>query len=160
MTERPLGRMILMCGLPGSGKTTQARRLERERGAVRLTPDEWLDELGVDMVDEQFRDRLEWRFRRLGQHLVIAGVDVVLDFGFWVRAERDAMRRWCREHGVEVELHVLDPPFEVLVARVTAREVAGATGLVPLTRADLESYRTLFEPVDADEWGDFDAPLG
>jgi predicted kinase len=31
----------LMVGLPGSGKTTLAKKLEGELGALRLTPDEW-----------------------------------------------------------------------------------------------------------------------
>ena len=34
--------LFLMCGLPGTGKTTRARRLERERHALRLSPDEWI----------------------------------------------------------------------------------------------------------------------
>ena len=34
-------RLILTCGLPGAGKTTLARRLAVEHGAVRLTKDEW-----------------------------------------------------------------------------------------------------------------------
>ena len=33
--------MHLMVGLPGSGKTTRAKELERALPAVRLTPDEW-----------------------------------------------------------------------------------------------------------------------
>ena len=35
-------RLLLTCGLPGSGKTTLARRLATERGAVRLSKDEWM----------------------------------------------------------------------------------------------------------------------
>src|SRR5205823_1352079 len=35
-------RLILTCGLPGAGKTALARRLAADRGAVRLTKDEWL----------------------------------------------------------------------------------------------------------------------
>lgn len=160
MTGRPAGRLILMCGLPGSGKTTLARRLEHERGAVRLTPDEWLDVLGLDLFDEQLRDRLERRFWRLGQALVLAGVDVVLDFGFWIRAEREDKRLWCRRHGVGVELHVVEAPFEVLVERVTARDESRGSGQVPLTREDLASYRALFEPVEAAESAQFDVPPG
>ena len=31
----------LMVGLPGNGKTTEARRLEKELKLIRLTPDDW-----------------------------------------------------------------------------------------------------------------------
>ncbi|MGC8486970.1 MAG: AAA family ATPase [Clostridia bacterium] len=44
--------LVLMCGLPGSGKTTRARELERVLPALRLAPDEWLRELGLDGCDE------------------------------------------------------------------------------------------------------------
>ena len=37
--------LFLICGLPGAGKTTLARKLEREHRALRLTPDEWIDVL-------------------------------------------------------------------------------------------------------------------
>lgn len=45
------GRLILLCGLPGSGKTTPAERLERAVPAVRLCPDEWMSDLGIDLFD-------------------------------------------------------------------------------------------------------------
>ena len=32
----------MLCGLPGSGKTTLAKKLENERQAIRLCPDEWV----------------------------------------------------------------------------------------------------------------------
>ena len=41
--------MIIVCGLPGSGKTTRAKALEREHGAVRLSADDWMDDLGLNL---------------------------------------------------------------------------------------------------------------
>ena len=42
-------RLILMCGLPGAGKTTRAVELAARLPAVRLSPDEWLTGLGLDL---------------------------------------------------------------------------------------------------------------
>ena len=58
--------LILVCGLPGSGKTTIARRLEQETGAIRLNIDEWVAALGVDFFDFEFRLRLESRLYEHG----------------------------------------------------------------------------------------------
>ncbi len=55
---------MLMCGLPGAGKTTLATKLAAERGAVRLTKDEWLWALGSSPWDRPTGDRIErelWR---------------------------------------------------------------------------------------------------
>ena len=37
--------LFITCGVPGAGRTTVAKRLEREHTALRLTPDDWLREL-------------------------------------------------------------------------------------------------------------------
>ena len=55
----PNGRLILICGLPGSGKTTFAKQLAPKVAAVRLCPDEWKHDLGIDYYDEQ--GRVAWR---------------------------------------------------------------------------------------------------
>ena len=41
-------RLVLLCGLPASGKTTLARELADLYDAVRLNPDEWELALGID----------------------------------------------------------------------------------------------------------------
>lgn len=46
-------RLIILCGLPGSGKTTLAKLLEGKRRAVRLCPDEWMDALQIDLYYEK-----------------------------------------------------------------------------------------------------------
>jgi predicted kinase len=148
-------RLVLICGLPGAGKTTLARSLAAALPAVRLCPDEWLADLGVDLFDEPFRERLERRFRTLALELLAGGQSVVLEFGFWSRAERDELRLAARRLGVAVELRFLDVPFAELVRRVESRQEPGA---VPLTRALMEGYRPLFQPPTAQEIALFDPP--
>ncbi|SNX65963.1 AAA domain-containing protein [Streptomyces sp. TLI_55] len=105
MDTRPEPRPLLLCGLPGSGKTTPAKRLAEEIPAVRPCPDEWLAALGVDLFDEPARDRLERRFWHHAQDLLRLGQTVILEFGLWGRAERDEKRAAARALGVPVELH-------------------------------------------------------
>jgi predicted kinase len=84
--------LILICGLPGSGKTTLARQLAPRVPAVRLSPDEWKHDLGIDYYDEPSRVRLEDRLWRLAQELLTLGQSVILENGFWAREERDELR--------------------------------------------------------------------
>ena len=63
-------RLVLLCGLPASGKTTLARRLAESYRAVRLNLDEWEFALGVDPFDEAFQTRLEGQFWELTQRLL------------------------------------------------------------------------------------------
>jgi predicted kinase len=149
-------RLVLLCGLPASGKTTLARELADAYGAVRLNPDEWESALDVDPFDEGFQDRLEAKFWELTQRLLVLGTSVVLDWGFWARSERDEKREAARSLGVAVELRFLDAPYEELLSRVVARHAAGG---IAINESHMERYQGSFEPPTDDELAFYDPPL-
>jgi predicted kinase len=148
--------LILLCGLPGAGKTTLAKRLAVELPAVRFGADEWLADLGLDPFDEPARDRIEVKLWRHSQDLLRLGVPVILEYGFWGRSERDEKRLFARGIGVGVELRYLDVPFDELCRRVEARALAPSPDSIPLTRAHLESYLPFFQPPNPEELSLYD----
>jgi predicted kinase len=152
----PGARLILICGLPGSGKTTFAKELAPKVPAVRLSPDEWKHDLGIDYYDEQRRVQLEDRLWRLGQELLTLGQSVILENGFWTREERDELRRSARALGVAVELHYLEAPVEELWRRLQLRNDQTRPGAVPIKREDLQRWALQFEAPDAAERALFD----
>ena len=152
-------RLILTCGLPGAGKTALARQLAADRGAVRLTKDEWLWALGSTPWDTPTRQKVEAELWRLAQDILRLGLSVVLDFGLWARSERDEMRSAARALGVGVELHYLDVPTDELWRRIEARNSEPPWASYPIRRADLEKWQRVFQPPDAAELALFDTPL-
>jgi predicted kinase len=159
MAKRPTSRLVLVCGLPGSGKTTLAQRLGEEMSAVRLCCDEWMAHLGIDLYDEDARDRIEKLFWQLAQDLLRLGQSVILESGFWLRFDRDEKRLGARGLGVAVELHYLDVPFEELSQRLEARTAEGAWGTVPINREQLRHWAQFFQPPDRAELDLFDPPV-
>ena len=149
-------RLILICGLPGSGKTTLAKQLALDLQAVRLCPDEWKHDLAIDYYDEEMRVRLEARLWRLGQELLDLGQSVVLENGFWARAERDELRLAARALHVRVELHYLEVPVDELWRRLEIRNELELPGTAPIKHEDLREWARQFEAPDAAELALFD----
>ena len=151
-------RLILTCGLPGSGKTTLARQLAADRGAVRLTKDEWLWALGASPWDAPINDKVESELWRIAREILSLGVSVVLDFGLWARVERDEMRTVARGLDVGVELHYLNAPFDELWRRIQTRNLEPPWVAEPILRAHLVEWASTFQEPDAAELALFDPP--
>jgi predicted kinase len=92
-------RLILVCGLPGAGKTTHAKALESQFHAVRFAPDEWMSALAVNIYDESARSRIEQLQWSLCERLLTLGLSVIVEWGTWAQSERDTLRQRARELG-------------------------------------------------------------
>ena len=153
MTElqsRP--RLIIVCGLPGSGKTTHARQIEQDLHAVRFCPDEWMNVMEVSLWESEARERIEHLQWKLAQEFLRVGRSVVIEWGTWSRSERDALRTGARALGAAVELHFLDAPLEVLFERIRHRNREAP----PITLEDLMKWSQLFERPSLEELELFD----
>ena len=148
--------LVVLCGLPASGKTTLARDLAQSYRAVRLDADEWKLALGIDPFDDEMRVRLESQLLDLTRHLLVLGTSVILEWGFWARSERDELRAMARSLGARVELRFLDVPYDELVRRVVERT---ANGGIAITESHMETYRGVFQPPTHQELSLFDSPL-
>jgi predicted kinase len=102
--------LFLTVGLPGTGKTTAARSIEVEEGALRLTKDEWMKALYGAENPSEASDVIEGRLIDIGLRTLELGVSVVIDFGLWGRDERTALRQAAAAAGAEVEMRYFELP--------------------------------------------------
>jgi predicted kinase len=150
-----MATLHLICGLPCAGKTTLARRLEHELGALRLTPDEWhLRLFGPDLGDAAHDTRhteIEALLWDIAARVLVLGVDAILDFGFWSRVERDDFRARAARLGARSKVHALILPEAVLLERLARRNAERPPGTFVIPEAQLKGWFRLFEAPSEDE---------
>ncbi|TNJ63662.1 ATP-binding protein [Paenibacillus hemerocallicola] len=146
-----------MVGLPCSGKTTLARQLEQNYSALRLTPDEWHTSLfGQDVNEQKHEDRhdtVEALLWNVAARVLVLGIDVILDFGFWVRSQRDDMRARAAQLGTDFKIHFAEASEEVLLARLAARNAELPQGAFYIPETLLKEWILIFEPPSQEELG-------
>ena len=143
--------LFLICGLPGAGKTTLAKTLEETQHALRLTPDEWMAKIVGDGFDEEKRSAVEAIMWEIGQRCLSLGVNVILDFGFWSRTERDDYRARAKKIGAQTELFYLNVPLEEILRRLNARNKTAPENTFQVTEDQLRLWSSMFEAPTEDE---------
>jgi len=151
--NQEVGRLIIICGLPGSGKTTRARLLEQQLRAIRFNADEWMVRLGAGLWESVTRGKVEELQWELAENLLALGHTVVIEWGTWARSERDAIRERAQALGVTVELHLLDPPLDVLFDRIQRRNAESPA----ITPDDLTKWDRQFQRPSPEEMALFDS---
>ena len=144
----------LIHGYLGAGKTTLAKRLEVELGAIRYSPDEWIVKLyGVDPPADKFAACLAGIYDIINAQwpkVLASGIDVILDFGFWTREERDAAHRQAADVNASAQLYWVYCAEETARARCRARN-QDPQGSLYIADNTFEVLKRRFEPLEPDE---------
>jgi len=149
-----MGKVILICGKIGSGKTTYAKKLAEQLNAVIITQDELM--YGLFGTELYYNDqKLYYKYatwvvdyvKRKAGEAAKAGAIVICDNGFTPRTERDELRKYYSDVGVVCELHYMDIPEEQRLKNIKKRNDS-------ILRK--ECYETFMD--EKDIYHDFDVP--
>ncbi|HST24807.1 MAG TPA: ATP-binding protein [Gaiellaceae bacterium] len=161
MNQRQVQRptLFLTVGLPGTGKTTAARRIEAEHDALRLTKDEWMKALFGPENPAAASDVIEGRLIRLGMRALELGTTVVLDFGLWSRDERSALRQAAADVGASVVMCYFELTPDEQRQRLDQRSAEAPHETWPITDGELAEWAAKFDVPTAAEL-DGSEPIG
>jgi aminoglycoside phosphotransferase family enzyme/predicted kinase len=156
-------RLVLMCGLSGSGKSWLAERLAPLLEAVHLRSDierrrlaglgmrqHSGSALGQGLYSAPLGAATYERLRECAAEALEGGLSVIIDATCQERAQRERLSSLGAMHAASVHVVYCHAPREVLEARIAARQRAA----VDASEADssvLALQETCFEPVCAAE---------
>jgi Predicted kinase len=143
MMRRPT--LFLTVGLPCTGKTTAARRIEIEQNALRLTKDEWVKALYGHENPTSAGDVIEGRLIQIGLRALEIGNNVVIDFGLWSRDERSALRQAAADLGAMVELRYFELAANEQRRRLEQRQAEAPQTTWPVSDDELAEWAANFD---------------
>ncbi len=157
MTTPPT--LHLISGLPCSGKTTYATRLAGELEAVHFSLDRWLitsyGHYPVDVVGHDEHVRRVYACRELiaevATELLRRGVDVILDDGFFLRADRIQHADLALGLGAAAAIHFIDTSPDVIRQRIATRNAHLGEYNFEIAPEALEGYIAFFETPSQNE---------
>ncbi|MCI6277285.1 MAG: ATP-binding protein [Clostridium sp.] len=128
-----MATIYMLCGKVGSGKSTYAQNLKSDRNTFVLSYDELMLVLFDDCIGPAKHQDMVSRCKKFlfGQALQLLemNIDVVLDFGFWTKSEREETKKFFSDKNIEVKLHYINPPYEVITEHLEIRNKAIDQGL-------------------------------
>lgn len=153
-TQQRSGSLILMSGLSGSGKSTVARTIARNNGAIQIRSDAVRKHLAGIAVDESGSDEIYTpnmtqktydRLSELGIMLAAAGYRVILDAKYDRIELRQSVMARAKEHNLPLKIVHCTAPLGVLRDRLSDRQgdISDATAdLLTQQQANAEPFTT------------------
>jgi predicted kinase len=83
--------------------------------------------------------------------VLVFRVNVILDFGFWAKVEREDYRAHAKQLGAGSQIHFLDVPEAVLLERLAIRNTHPSHGEVYIPEAKLKAWMEIIQPPEPDE---------
>ena len=150
-------KVYLICGKICSGKSTYAEQLRVLNNAVLLSTDEITLALFGQHCGDKHDDYVErtqnYLFNK-SLELIEVGINVVLDWGFWMKEERDYVREFYNSRNIECEFHYIDISVETWKARLKKRNseiLAEETTAYYIDDNLAEKFGVMFEEPNEDE---------
>lgn len=142
--------LVLVCGLPATGKSNLARSLTRKMKAQILNTDIVRKELFEKPAYSDEEKELVYDVTFLiARYLLTNRRNVIIDGTFYKKRLRDRMREIARNVGTRFKIVECICPEDVIRKRMVRR----AERKVTLSDADLEVYEKIkaeFEPIEED----------
>ncbi|MBO5462965.1 MAG: ATP-binding protein [Clostridia bacterium] len=152
-----MAKVYLICGKICSGKSTYAEQLRVKNNAVLLSTDEITLALFGQHCGDKHDDYVERTQNYLfykSLELIEVGINVILDWGFWMKEERDYAREFYNSRNIEYEFHYIDISDEIWKARLKKRNnaiLAKETNAYYIDDNLAEKFASIFEVPDEDE---------
>lgn len=150
-----MAEIVLCCGQISCGKSTFARRLEAERGFFPFSADEWMRHFYGEPPERDVFElqlgRCKEMIYRMAERLLARGTNVVLDFGFWRRAERDTVRQRFEAAGHRCRLVYFPIEAHRQWAYLQTRQADPAVDHYAISADTLAVLNAMFEPPGPDE---------
>jgi predicted kinase len=145
----------IICGFIGSGKTTFAKKLELETGALRITKDEWMVKIFGNIADTPsfhgYDTKVTELSRTIALQMLRQGVDIILDEGFWQKSQRDEMRKSIEKTGANAVLYYVRCPLDLMRKRTLERNRNPGESSFEITGEMFDSYIKFWDPPHIDE---------
>ena len=105
-----MAKVFILCGKICSGKSTYSQKLRKDKKAVILSVDDitltLLGQNGGNTLDV-YVEKLEQYFFQKSVEIVETGINVILDWGFWTKSERDFAKEFYGSRGIEYEFYYI-----------------------------------------------------
>ena len=152
-----MAKVYLICGKLCCGKTTYSQKISAEKDAVLLSVDEMtltvFGQNSGEKHDEYVLNAKKYLLKK-SLEFIDKNINIVLDWGFWTKKERDFTKDFYKSLGIDCEFHYIDISDDVWKARIERRNKTALTDETSAYYVDenlLMKFNSIFEAPGEDE---------
>ena len=108
-------KIIAICGKICSGKTYYANQIKQKEDAIILSCDELTKELfdnNLGYKHDEISAKIQSYLMKKSIELINIGCNVILDWGFWTKGDREKITKYYKDRNIDIEWHYIDVDLE------------------------------------------------